>query len=674
MLQATTGPDPTRPQSYTQPFTATAGTSTQLFVSRGARRIPDAYLLANTDVFQPRPVNQPPATAPGAGQGVQPAVITLIDAPVELTKPRELSIWPLIWESASEAYYTRGLNQGAALWQGQTLTVTENDPAPPPPAADRPQERGLALEGTVDARATGVTIQILDPAGAPIQLLENRAATAGVDRITATLGTAMGNKKPFKATIYFVDPAAVFGPVQIAVRAAGVTPPVVDVFSCHLAGIQIALVNDHLADPNGRVRGPVPSAADERIIVDFLDSPQPAPQPNLAANLAAINAQARARAMVTYQMAQRNRAFSATDATLVSKPEMPLWMAEFQIVGLSRPQLEDLMARRRHALLGNPADLSFELRWNLTLSWDGPDSNTMEPRRYTYSQPFPHTQTATINLAANDLIDGVDAQGHVANALAPAPAAVGFPVAGRRVPQVIVSGQMRRWGRDGAAPLQDSLVIEWQPRVVNSAGDEAMRGGDGAVALDNLAIAGVPVDAGLIPAGAGVAPSPAPVVELPRFRVRGLNPPPPHDALINALVADYFNRNAAVARIALLPLAVWQETVRRILSHEAGRQFEDFVIHPRHTVRFLRRIGNLNQWWRYGFELDMPIFGPPHGYGYGQLDSPPDTVKQETNWDVLANLRESINILMDGAEHAYERLSAHLPASVLADPTTASRR
>src|SRR5829696_7396288 len=670
LLEAAAGQDPTRPQAYTKPFTSPTGTSTQLFVSRGARRIPDAYLLANPDVFQPKMVTQPSAPTPGSGKGTQPAVITLVDAPVELTKPRELTIWPLIWESATDSYHTRGLNQGAALWNVETLTVTENDPAPPAPAADRPQERGLALEGAVDARATGVTIQILDSTGAPVQLRENRAATAGVDRITARLGTAMGNKKPFKATIYFIDPAADLGPVQIAVRAAGVTPPIVEVFSCHLAGIQVALVNDYLADPNGTLRGPVPGAADERIIFDFLDSPQPAPQPTLAANLAAINAQARARAMVTYQMAQRNRALSATNPTLVDKPEMPLWMAEFQIVGMSRSQLEDLMARRRDALPGNPADLNIELRWNLTLSWDGPDSNTMEPRRCLYSQSFPDSQTATINLAANDWIDGVDGQGQVANALVSAPAAVNFPVAGRRLPQVIVSGQTRRWGRDGAAPLQETLVIEWQPRVVSPGpgqndnvdvsrrtGSEIMRGGDGVLTLGSVAIAGEPIDAGLIPAGAGVTPPPAPLIELPRFRARGPNPPPPHDALINALVEDYFNRNTAAARIALLPLAVWQDTIRRILRHEAGRQFEDFVIHPRHTLRFPRRIGNQIQRWRYGLELDMPIFGPPHGYGYGQHDNPP--VSNDGAWSFFENLKESVRRVMeDKATGAYNQIRA----------------
>lgn len=645
LLTAAAGQDPTRSQSYTQPFTAPAGTAAQIFASRGARPVPDAYLLANPDIFHSRTVGTP--SVPTTGPGALPAVTVLPEAPVRLTKPRELSIWPLLREPVTDAYYTRGLAQGATLWGGAGLTVTEHGLAPAAAAAVRPRERGLALEGTIDARATAVTIQILDASGAPIQLRENRAATAGVDRITATLRTAVGNTKPFEATIYLLDPAAAFGPVQVVVQATGVTPRILEVFSCHLAGLQVALVNDQLANPNGQSPGPVPGTADELIVVDFLDSPQP--------NLADISAQTRARAMVTYLMGHRDRALSATDATLVRKPEMPLWMAEFQILGLSRTQLEDLMARRKHVLPGNPASLRFDLRWGLSLRWDGPDVGTGSPRIYRYSQSFPDSQAVTISLATNDRIDGVDAQGRVASALSPAPTAMAFPVAGRRLPQVIVSNQTRRWGREGAAPLQDTVVIEWQPRIVNGAGEEIMRGGDGDLTLENLTIAGEPVDPGLIPAGTGVAPPPAttPAVDLPRFRVRGLDPPPPHDALIDALVAEYVNRNAAVARVALLPLAVWQETIRLILTHEAGRQFEN-----RGAGR--RRFAGTY----YGHEQDMPFFGAPHGYGYGQHDNPP--VSDDGAWSFFENLKETIERVMgdrrdDKAIQAYNHLRGHLP-------------
>jgi len=114
-------------------------------------------------------------------------------------------------------------------------------------------------------------------------------------------------------------------------------------------------------------------------------------------------------------------------------------------------------------------------------------------------------------------------------------------------------------------------------------------------------------------------------------------------------VADYFNSNVAVPRVALLPLAVWQETIHFILAHEAGRQFEN-----RGAGR--RRFAGTY----YGHEQDMPFFGPPHGYGYGQHDNP--RVSDDGAWSFLENLRESVRRVMeDKATDAYNHLSGHLP-------------
>lgn len=663
------GGDRTKPQDYTQTYTTTVDSQLNLYYSRGAKLIPDSILTGRSAIFYSRRVEQSnaitegSATATGTPGGgvntytVPPLVIrvTLPNILLTLTNPAELSIWPLLWELPNDNFLTLGLNQGGTLWTSTTgsgnLTVTENTPAGSRSAVGtaqvRPNERGLRVVGTIDARATGVRIQILNVSGNAIQLRQNLAATTGVTEITGTLRAASGNTKPFEAAIYFLNSADAFGPVQILVLSDGMTPQIVEAFACHFAGLQIALVNDYLANLNGQNRGSIHTEADEKIVVDFQNSPQ--------ATLAAISAQTRARRMVTYQMANRNRSLSATNAAIILKPEMPLWMAEFHIVGISRTQLEDLMARRKRFITSNPTNLQIDLQYRLTLSWDGPDSGTTSTRLYRYSENFTAAQAVAINLNASDQINGVDAQGQITNAFATAPATLTFPVTGRRLPQVVVSGQTRLWGRQSTGTAKDTILIEWQPRIVNTAGNEILRGGDGVLKLESVTIAGMRIDGGLIPSGGGTVPPSASAsdIELPRFRVRGFNPPSPANTVIDTLVQDYFDSHNTVPRVTILSLACWQETVRRILAHEAGHQFEH-----RGTTR--RRFGGEY----YGHEQDMPIFGPPHGYGYGQHDNP--QVTSDGAWSFFENIKESITRIMgdrrdDKAIAAYNLISTNMP-------------
>jgi hypothetical protein len=52
----------------------------------------------------------------------------------------------------------------------------------------------------------------------------------------------------------------------------------------------------------------------------------------------------------------------------------------------------------------------------------------------------------------------------------------------------------------------------------------------------------------------------------------------------------------------------------------------------------------------------MPIFGPPAGYGLGQLDNP--AVNDDQVWSFVENMREAIRRLMvDKANAAYNALS-----------------
>jgi hypothetical protein len=61
----------------------------------------------------------------------------------------------------------------------------------------------------------------------------------------------------------------------------------------------------------------------------------------------------------------------------------------------------------------------------------------------------------------------------------------------------------------------------------------------------------------------------------------------------------------------------------------------------------------------------MPLFGPPHGYGIGQLDSfgnPPRGADDDEVWDWVANLRAAVGVVLaEKAAEAWTLVSTHAP-------------
>lgn len=652
------GKDAERLDTYTQPFKAEEQRTVSLLATSCPRRLPEHALKSNLLMFQARVV-------PWASPPEQPAnavvEIVLDEVRTSLTRPESLSVWPVLWEPLPDTYLTDGLSQKGQLWtlQGTRYRPQVNEDGPPVPAADtvRPRERCLVVEGRVDARSSWVLVLLLDSKGSIITLKASRTDVVALQHVFGTLGPVSGTTRPFQAKLYLYEPIQSFGPVFISVHA-GPTPRTVDFFYCQLAGVQIALVDDYLAGADGQKPGDVPDESNEVIVLDFESSP----------NMTSAQAQtevSRARRMVPYDHHFRNRELPLTNGArpVVPLPEMPLWMMELQLVGTSKAELEALMALRKAVLPGNPTQLDFEIDWSFKLEWNGPDrSMTDDPnRRFREDVTLPvGIQRASLKLLKDDKIEDTKLA-----------EAVSYPIKDRRPPKIIVQGRQRRWGRRPAAadnPARDTVVIEYQPVVDSNA--ERIRGGDGRLIAKSLSIAGKPVDPGLVLVSGNLAPPPAntPIQALPTFRLRGTNPPP-LGALVDALIEEWVNAHSAQNYIRLLPLATWQATMRAVAGHESGgRQFQDsrsFV------VRFSTTNGTT---YYYGLEKNMPLFGPPHGYGYGQLDSPGDNIKQETNWDVTANLRHSITMLMDFALNAYNRIRTHLPASVQAAPETANRR
>jgi hypothetical protein len=59
----------------------------------------------------------------------------------------------------------------------------------------------------------------------------------------------------------------------------------------------------------------------------------------------------------------------------------------------------------------------------------------------------------------------------------------------RRLPQFLVDGPRRRWGRQSATADCAAAVLEWQPRLVDVNDTEIIRGGDGVLELRSLSLA-----------------------------------------------------------------------------------------------------------------------------------------------------------------------------------------
>lgn len=619
--------------------------------------VPAPLLARRGELPRAKEVEQRPTVELSTEQGPSQAAGT---RPVlTLTQPAPLSVWALLLEPEKPDFLTQGIAQGSALWTTVTgsgpLTVTAGGAANGSgdragAAAVRADERGLVVAGQVDPGATGVQIQVLTAAGAPIPLRTSPTTTATTTQLAATLGAPApgATSRSFEAVVFLDAPSTRFGRVQVKVDAAGLPSAVSATADVLLVGVQVALVDDRASGADGRTRGPVRTEADERVVVDFLVSPQATRQ--------LLSDQTRARRMVIYEIATRARALGGSAAAVVTQPEMPMWMAELQLVGVDAAALASFM-RARAAAPGGRRTLALTAQWTLATSWDGPNAASAT-RPYRSTKDWTATTSAQIALdTAGTAIDGLQPTGEVRGAFTPAPAPPGFPVTGRRVAQVMAGGITRRWGRRSTTALVPATIVEHQPLLVDAAGREIMRGGDGELRLTSLSIDGAPVDPGRVATAAGTVAPPAatPLATVPTFRVQGVNPAvADRQPLVEALVDEYVRAHATDPWVAVLPLAAWQITVWRVLQHESvgGRHFDD---------RGTGRVGVGGQF--FGDERDMPMFGAPAGYGWGQLDNPP--VSDDAAWSFTDNVRSAIHrLLHDKGQAAYNAMHAHFPTPI----------
>jgi len=270
-------------------------------------------------------------------------------------------------------------------------------------------------------------------------------------------------------------------------------------------------------------------------------------------------------------------------------------------------------------------------------------------RPFRYQETFNAAVAVALDLDATDRLDGVTNR-VATKAFTPAPTALTFPVATRRAPQARFDDQ-RPWGRVAGATSASTLIVEFQPSIVNGA-QEVMRTGDADLSVTGLQLDGAALRVGRDPQGSSFVAPPAAQqpLKVPTIRVCGTTPAAADiNALIDALVTEFFNANSTRAHVAQLPVARWQETVRRIVRHESGNPpLQHFETRGAGRRAFGVAV--------FGHEQHMPLFGAPAGFGLGQLDNPPVTRNQMFSY--LEGLRASIDLIMNAKARAVHGLVA----------------
>ena len=214
-------------------------------------------------------------------------------------------------------------------------------------------------------------------------------------------------------------------------------------------------------------------------------------------------------------------------------------------------------------------------------------------------------------------------------------AAVPYPVAGRRVPATLLDGPKRAWswqGVDASRPAIPTLVVEWQPPIVNPDGTELILGGNGTLKLETLSVA----DRTISPPSPDNAPA-GEVLRLPTFRVQGANPPAANIGEIrDAAIRDVMRANASAGQVRMLNAAVWRWLASELITGESGgKHFDTGVDRKCYTKKVPYKC--------YGVQKGMPRFGPPSGFGLGQHDPP---LSLDDLWSFYAHLRGGVEFLI----------------------------
>jgi hypothetical protein len=630
--------------------------------------------------------------------------IVLPALPVTFDEPVSLQLWPMFAEPFAADYATAGLAQGESLWQDDHLTLRDGQPATPPGAQKLPKDLGVGVRGTVKNGAKQVDLYLLDGKGEKLKFrLKPEVNALASDVTTADVKTVDG-KGTFAVRLYVDDPQRFFGLVQLVAVTKQGQPDGWGNVTAMLLGVQLGLCDDHLQSAGGDLPGPPIGPGDEENVIDFTTTAVRGPLPTAALNKkskdpavkaqinaaksaakAALRPFTRARRMVCFHIrADRYRRNSRNPSGATElRPEMPLWMAELQLVGF-RAEEAKMFIQMRQAELGiDNRAVVIKASFALKLSWRGPDADLPGPARKDGSarnpfasvsmtfqgtfrgqrppQPAEGTSAASpasppkSNFDANAIVIGiidieddgrlkVSDEGASLAEVDPPYAAIPYPVSGRRSPCLWLDQRRRAWGWRTDAAVVPTLVLEWQPpigTVKRSAFAEIVLGGDGSIELSQLSFADRSVGrSNTAPAASPVASS-APLLALSTFRVKGDNPAQASavNDIVDAAVEEVVAANSSAGPVQMLSADVWKRLARQLMFHESGGQH--FSIGVAAAV-FRER----TPYQCHGIQLGMPKFGAPAGYGLGQHDPP---TSLQDMWSFYEHIRGGIEKLIVGA-------------------------
>ncbi|GAA0923677.1 hypothetical protein GCM10009558_035710 [Virgisporangium aurantiacum] len=707
-LMRRTGSARDAPWGYDQPWVATAGAAVAVAFTRGARPAPEAVLARPALATAFVAMTVPALDAQGRGQ------LSVRGIRIHITRPGELELWPLLWqapdaplpwlagvagidpdgrtyEKAGMRQRDRAYNNPAEIAGALRVEIVDGNAAAAPPAGAAQRTRGLLVEAGVDAEVTAATVEVLDRNGAVVAARDAFApGAARRDATPVTLAVPASGRRTLEAMVILDDGvAATLGHVQVLMVCQTPDGPRIEASSALLTGVQASLVDD----PTPGTRGAPAREGAALVVVDFGGNERPdgtstpaspALTPAALADATRVRRMVRRRTRVITQLFDPASPAGDPANPLIPSPAMPLLMAELHLAGADHDALRDLMRRRWHRRDVDPAtvrpaallQLDLDLDLELLLTWNGGDAAAATTPNY----PMPAIHHAHVTrvpgavratLRFNEMGELCDGDGDSltlvdGDAVPNATAAATLPPwvdAGRRRPTVRVA-QRRPWGRAGAATVS-CTVVEWLPL------QQAIRGGDGRLLVTRLAIGregatATDVHGGIVPAAAPAAAAPAPVgmppAQLPRFRVGGTAPSPAElTTLVAALVARRLPGMRGRAEIDALSDECWRVTFVAIVEHESGAhsQYDNRRPQRRSYTR------GVNQFF-FTLEPSMPTFGPPHGYGLGQIDNygnPPRGASPDAVWDFVANVETMLDIVFnEKAPAAFGLLDDHMPA------------
>jgi len=703
--------------SYIEPHVADAPSTVVLGWSRNGMPLPAAVLKLVAAAFTEVTIDLKPenlAPLPGAPiashetntiQAVPMVKVVLPPLPVDFEEPMALQLWPMFAEPFAPDYATDGLAQGASLWSGDHLTVRDGHAATPASAQKIPKDLGVGIRGTVKNEAKQVELYLLNAKGEPLKFrLKPEANAPAVDVTRAEVKTVDG-KSVFALRLFADDPKRFFGLVQLVAVTQQGQPDGWGNVTAMLLGVQLGLCDDHLQSDKGDLPGPPIGPGDELNVIDFTTTavagPLPATKLDTKSKVPAIVAQVNAAksaavaALVPYTRARRMACFpiradrtrpNARNASGPAelRPEMPLWMAELQLVGFRSEEGQSFLQMRQAEFGIDGRAVAIQASFALTLSWRGPDADLPGPAkkngdpRNVYASvsmtfkgtfrgkkptqpadgaaPPPPPAVPAVKYDPGAMVlgtIGIEDDGHLKVGskgastveVDPPYAAAPYPLSGRRAPALWLDQRLRTWGWTADGPVVPTLVLEWQPPIVTAERNgfaEIMLGGDGKLELAQLTFAGKSVAR---PSAAPTSPSSAPagpLLVLPTFRVKGDNP-------ADASVQDVMAARPDDGPVQMLSAEVWKKLARTLMFHESGGQHFSTGVS---RAPFRER----TPFQCHGLQSGMPKFGAPAGYGLGQHD-PPRSLQDM--WNFYEHVRLGIEMLItkEFGKKAYDYLT-----------------